>query len=100
MTSINEVENLLDFTFSLAKEDLCGKSLTVSILQDIFDLSSKRKCEEFFAVVEKSIVEWKTVRFCLLKCVKNIFFSLYFSTHAKIPFSECVTTCLNAYHKL
>lgn len=66
-TSTDNVQNLLDFTFSLAKEDFCAKSLTVSILQDIFDVSSKRKCEEFFAVVEKSIVEWKTVIFSYSK---------------------------------
>ncbi|MFH4976657.1 hypothetical protein AB6A40_003366 [Gnathostoma spinigerum] len=59
----DDVKKLLSLTFSVAKEDMCVKSATVSIMQDIFDLSSIAKCEELFAIVEESISLWKTALF-------------------------------------
>ncbi|KAI6183930.1 Death domain-containing protein [Aphelenchoides bicaudatus] len=58
--STTDVQAFLDFIVHLAQEDMCAKPLTVTILQDIFDISTKKTSEMLFAVVENMIVTWKT----------------------------------------
>lgn len=41
--------------------EMCTKPFTVGVLQDIFDVSTKRTCEKLFSVVEYMIATWKSV---------------------------------------
>lgn len=41
--------------------ELCLKPLTVTVLQDILESSTKTRCEELSPVVEEMISTWKTV---------------------------------------
>ncbi|VDK18723.1 unnamed protein product [Anisakis simplex] len=53
------MRNLLNIVFQIAKEDVCTKSLTVTIIQDIFDVLSIDDCEYLFSIVEDNLSLWK-----------------------------------------
>uniref|UniRef100_A0A915PS65 Death domain-containing protein n=1 Tax=Setaria digitata TaxID=48799 RepID=A0A915PS65_9BILA len=63
----NEQENLLrqllTVTFQAAKEDFCAKGTTVAVMQDVFDVSPVKRCEELFVIVEDSLPRWKMSTF-------------------------------------
>ncbi|KAL3994952.1 THO complex subunit 1 transcription elongation factor family protein [Acanthocheilonema viteae] len=62
-SAISEQENLLRqllvVTFQAAKEDFCAKGTTVAVVQDVFDVSPVKRCEELFGVVEDNLPQWK-----------------------------------------
>uniref|UniRef100_A0A0M3ISB7 Midasin n=1 Tax=Ascaris lumbricoides TaxID=6252 RepID=A0A0M3ISB7_ASCLU len=54
------VRQLLALVFQIAKEELCAKASTVSVIQDVFDTISIEWCERLFVVVEDNLSLWKT----------------------------------------
>ncbi|KHN78316.1 THO complex subunit 1 [Toxocara canis] len=57
------VRQMLALVFQIAREDLCAKASTVSVMQDVFDTVSIEACERLFVVVEDNLSVWKTVQF-------------------------------------
>ncbi|CAG9535333.1 unnamed protein product [Cercopithifilaria johnstoni] len=53
------LRQLLAVTFQAAKEDFCAKGTTVAVVQDVFDVSSVKRCEELFVIVEDNLPQWK-----------------------------------------
>ncbi|KAM3718372.1 THO complex subunit [Dirofilaria immitis] len=53
------LRQLLAVTFQAAKEDFCAKGTTVAVVQDIFDVSPVKRCEELFIIVEDNLPQWK-----------------------------------------
>uniref|UniRef100_A0A8R1XK83 Death domain-containing protein n=1 Tax=Onchocerca volvulus TaxID=6282 RepID=A0A8R1XK83_ONCVO len=53
------LRQLLAVTFQAAKEDFCAKGTTVAVVQDIFDVSPVKRCEELFVIVEDNLSQWK-----------------------------------------
>uniref|UniRef100_A0A0R3RVL8 Death domain-containing protein n=1 Tax=Elaeophora elaphi TaxID=1147741 RepID=A0A0R3RVL8_9BILA len=53
------LRQLLAVTFQAAKEDFCAKGTTVAVMQDVFDVSLVKRCEELFAIVEDNLPQWK-----------------------------------------
>ncbi|KAE9551866.1 hypothetical protein FO519_004915 [Halicephalobus sp. NKZ332] len=62
-SSIEEIERHFLFVVALAKEDLCPKALTVTVMQDLLECSPKNKCAEIFTIVENHIDIWKSQEF-------------------------------------
>lgn len=73
-STIEEIDRFLKFVVGLAKEgklyfayhkfiELCLKTLTVSVMQDIFDVSEIKRCEQLFTIIEDNISTWKMVIF-------------------------------------
>ncbi|KAH7694458.1 THO complex subunit 1, partial [Aphelenchoides avenae] len=58
--SIDYVNEFLQFVFQLANEDLCAKVLAVQVLQDAFDVSLIKRCQDLFSIVEDNIFKWKS----------------------------------------
>ncbi|KAI6212774.1 hypothetical protein M3Y94_00068500 [Aphelenchoides besseyi] len=69
--STDLIGSFLEFVITLAKEELCPKQLSVIVMQDILEASSKERCEELFGIVEKMIDVWKTP-FFFDQCRNNI----------------------------
>nr|CAD2158861.1 unnamed protein product [Meloidogyne enterolobii] len=69
---IVDVEAFVKFVIGLAEKDIgvskendkdnkiCTKTLTIQILQDIFDVSTTQRCEQLFGIIENNIHIWKT----------------------------------------
>ncbi|KAL7072574.1 hypothetical protein ACQ4LE_008048, partial [Meloidogyne hapla] len=69
---IVEVDAFVKFVIGLAEKDvginkendkdnkICTKTLTIQILQDIFDISTTQRCEQLFGIIENNIHIWKT----------------------------------------
>ncbi|MCP9263768.1 THO complex subunit 1 [Dirofilaria immitis] len=53
------LRQLLAVAFQAAKEDFCAKGTTVAVVQDIFDVSPVKRCEELFIIVEDNLPQWK-----------------------------------------
>ncbi|KAI1720295.1 THO complex subunit 1 transcription elongation factor domain-containing protein [Ditylenchus destructor] len=58
--SVEDVDQFLQFVIRLAQEEQCPKSLCIQILQDIFDVSPIKRCEQLFGIVENNIAIFKT----------------------------------------
>ncbi|KAL3082133.1 hypothetical protein niasHT_037023 [Heterodera trifolii] len=60
---VAEVSAFVKFVIDVAKKEICSKTITIQILQDIFDVSSVNCCERLFGIVEDNIDTWKTAFF-------------------------------------
>jgi len=69
--SIEDIEKHFLFVVSLAKEDLCSKALTVTVMQDLLECSPKNRCAEIFTIVENHIDIWKSPEF-FDSCKNNV----------------------------
>ncbi|KAI1718465.1 THO complex subunit 1 transcription elongation factor domain-containing protein [Ditylenchus destructor] len=58
--SVEDVDQFLQFVIRLAQEEQCPKSICIQILQDIFDVSPIKRCEQLFGIVENNIAIFKT----------------------------------------
>uniref|UniRef100_A0A0N5APP6 Death domain-containing protein n=1 Tax=Syphacia muris TaxID=451379 RepID=A0A0N5APP6_9BILA len=43
--------------------DLCSRSITVAVIQDIFDIIPISQCEKCFSIVENNLPQWKSAFF-------------------------------------
>uniref|UniRef100_A0A914H4G3 THO complex subunit 1 n=1 Tax=Globodera rostochiensis TaxID=31243 RepID=A0A914H4G3_GLORO len=61
--SVVEVNAFVKFVIDAAKQEICSKTITIQVLQDIFDVSTVNCCERLFEIVEDNIDTWKTAFF-------------------------------------
>uniref|UniRef100_A0A914WID7 THO complex subunit 1 n=1 Tax=Plectus sambesii TaxID=2011161 RepID=A0A914WID7_9BILA len=55
-----ELHQFFNFVIECSENELCGKIVPVSVLQDILDVSSVERCEQLFSLVEDHIPTWKS----------------------------------------